>query len=255
MFHRSAARQLRALLAVTTILLVSTPTLAAQRADSTLTVERIFGAGEFSARRLSGARWRPGMDAYTRLEPSPGRSPLQGVDHAQHADHRGGVDVAAAGLVVEAHVPADHGQVEGAAGLGHPVDGLRELPHHLGVLRVAEVQAVDERERPRPDAGQVEDRLGYDARRTGPRADRAPPVVAVGGQGQRPPGVGAGDGVLQAQHGRIAAWSGDGVEEELVVVLPPHPGRVREHPEQVRSAVGGRVERRRIPLARPVAEP
>jgi len=88
MFHRSAARPLRALLAVTTILLVSTPTLAAQRADSTLTVERIFGTGEFSARRLSGARWRPGMDAYTRLEPSPGSQALDLVQYDAESGRR-----------------------------------------------------------------------------------------------------------------------------------------------------------------------
>jgi len=52
-------------------MLVSTP-LAAQRGDSTLTVERIFGTPEFVAGRLDGARWRPGVDAYTRLELAPG---------------------------------------------------------------------------------------------------------------------------------------------------------------------------------------
>ena len=67
----SAARRLRALIAATTVLFVSTP-LTAQRVDSALTVERIFGTGEFAGRRLSGARWRPGVDVYTRLEPSAG---------------------------------------------------------------------------------------------------------------------------------------------------------------------------------------
>jgi dipeptidyl-peptidase-4 len=74
MRHRSAARPLRALIAVTTALLVATPSLAAQRADSMLTVERIFGTPELAARRLGGARWRPGVDAYTRLEQQPGSS-------------------------------------------------------------------------------------------------------------------------------------------------------------------------------------
>jgi dipeptidyl-peptidase-4 len=70
--HRSGVRQLRALIAVTVVSLVSAPRLAAQRADSTLTVERIFGTPEFAAERLDGARWRPGLDAYTRLEQAPG---------------------------------------------------------------------------------------------------------------------------------------------------------------------------------------
>ena len=72
MLDRSASLSARALIAVALVVLAATPRLAAQRADSTLTVERIFGTGEFAARRLSGARWRPGMDAYTRLERSPG---------------------------------------------------------------------------------------------------------------------------------------------------------------------------------------
>jgi dipeptidyl-peptidase-4 len=72
MRHRSAARPLRALIAVTTALLIASPSLAAQRADSMLTVERIFGTPELAARRLGGARWRPGLDAYTRLEQAPG---------------------------------------------------------------------------------------------------------------------------------------------------------------------------------------
>jgi dipeptidyl-peptidase-4 len=54
-------------------LLSTAPPLAAQRADSTLTVERIFATPEFYPRRLSGARWRPGADAYTRLEPFTAR--------------------------------------------------------------------------------------------------------------------------------------------------------------------------------------
>ena len=44
--------------------------LVAQRADSTLTVQRIFASPEFFAQGFRGARWRPGMDAYTRLERS-----------------------------------------------------------------------------------------------------------------------------------------------------------------------------------------
>ena len=44
--------------------------LVAQRGDSTLTVQRIFASPEFSTQGFPGARWRPGMDAYTRLERS-----------------------------------------------------------------------------------------------------------------------------------------------------------------------------------------
>ena len=88
-------------------------------------------------------------------------------------------------LVVEADVAADDRDAERAARLAHAVDGLGQLPHHLGVLGVAEVQAVDERERAGADAREVEHRLGHDQRGAGARVDRAPAVVAVGGERQR----------------------------------------------------------------------
>ena len=44
--------------------------LDAQRPDSMLTVQRIFSAPDYFAAGFRGARWRPGMDAYTRLERS-----------------------------------------------------------------------------------------------------------------------------------------------------------------------------------------
>ena len=78
-----------------------------------------------------------------------GRSPIEVVDEAEHADDRRRVDVVARGLVVEADVAADDRDAERPARLGHAVDRLGELPHHLGMLGVAEVEAVDERERPR----------------------------------------------------------------------------------------------------------
>src|SRR5690348_8524100 len=63
----------RSSIAVVALLSAAAP-LAAQRADSALTVARIFGSGEFDAERFTGARWRPGVEAYTRLEPSASRS-------------------------------------------------------------------------------------------------------------------------------------------------------------------------------------
>ncbi|MDB4882535.1 MAG: ptpA 11 [Gemmatimonadetes bacterium] len=57
-------------LAALALLSAATP-LAAQGADSTLTIDRIFATAELYPSRLAGARWRPGVDAYTRLEASP----------------------------------------------------------------------------------------------------------------------------------------------------------------------------------------
>jgi dipeptidyl-peptidase 4 len=61
--------RLARLLVVTTLLLPAAPVVA-QRPDSVLTVQRIFGAPDYFAQSLNGTRWRPGMDAYTRLERS-----------------------------------------------------------------------------------------------------------------------------------------------------------------------------------------
>ena len=61
---------------------------------------------------------------------------------ADDADHRGGVDAFAEGLVVEADVAAGDRRIEEAAGFGHAFDGFHELRHDLGPLGVAEVEAV-----------------------------------------------------------------------------------------------------------------
>ena len=84
------------------------------------------------------------------------------------------------------------------------------------------------RDRSGADAGEVQHRLGHDEAVPGPRVDRAPPVVAVGGERQAPAGVGAGGRVLEPQHRGVAARAHHGVEEELVVVLRPDPRRVVE---------------------------
>ena len=65
------ARQARFLVLVIALAGVVVPAPgAAQRPDSALTVQRIFAAPDFFAAGFRGARWRPGMDAYTRLERS-----------------------------------------------------------------------------------------------------------------------------------------------------------------------------------------
>ena len=89
----------RPLLALAALLSAVSP-LAAQRADSTLTVERIFASPELHPQRLSGARWRPGVDAYTRLEASPGRADARDLVQYDAASGRRDVILPAARLVV-----------------------------------------------------------------------------------------------------------------------------------------------------------
>ena len=139
------------------------------------------------------------------------------VDDPEDTDDGRRIDVVAEGLVVEADVPADDRDGEGGAGLAHALDHLGELPHHLGVLGVAEVQAVDQGDGPGADAGDVARRLEHGEPPAGAGVETAEPSLAVGGKGQgavRP---------LQPQHGGVGAGPGDRVEEQLVVVLAPHP--------------------------------
>ena len=84
------------------------------------------------------------------------------------------------------------------------------------------------------------------------RVDRAPPVVAVGGEREAAAGVDAGGRVLQPQHGGVAARALDGVEEQLVVVLRPDPRRVARAStsRSAPASVGAGRRRRRRRAAR-----
>ena len=65
------ARPLVLFVALVALVAIAAPaSVVAQRPDSALTVQRIFASPEFFAQGFRGARWRPGMDAYTRLERS-----------------------------------------------------------------------------------------------------------------------------------------------------------------------------------------
>ena len=166
-------------------------------------------------------------------EAEAGDASLQDIDVPEDHDHRRGEDVVAAGCVVQADVAAHDRHAQLPACLGHPVDRLRELPHHLGSFRVAEVEAVDQGERAGPDAGDVTARLRDSQRRPGPRIDSAIAGVAVGGDGQRVATA------AQAKDGGVGlSRPGHRTQEELVVVLPPDPRRVTDpgltqQPEEV----------------------
>ena len=48
----------------------------------------------------------------------------------------------AVGLVVKRDIARHDGEVERAAGFAHAVDGLDDLAHDLGLLRIAEIQTI-----------------------------------------------------------------------------------------------------------------
>ncbi len=166
----------------------------------------------------------------------PRRSGRQAVDEAEGPDDRRRVDVAAEALVVEADVAADDGEPQRQAGLGHAVDGFGQLPHHLGMLGIAEVEAVHDGHRRGSRAGQVEGRLGHRRRGARPRVQGAPGGIGVGGEGQSPlRRREARRG--EPEHGAVAAGALDRVEEQLVVVLTVDPRRVGQQGQDIVSAV------------------
>ena len=158
------------------------------------------------------------------------------VDQAKRADHGGRVDIGAHALVVEADVAANHRDTERLARLGHAIDGFRELPHHCGALRVAEVQAVDQCNRPRTRAGDIEGRFRHYEAGPCTRVESAPAGVPVGGERNR-----AGGGPCrrantrgrEPEHCRIRSRRNDRVAEQLVVVLAERPGGVDKHRQEI----------------------
>ena len=77
------------------------------------------------------------------------------------------------------------GMPSAAARLGHAVDDLGELPHHLGVLGVAEVEAVDERARSAPAHDDVARGFEHREPAAGARVEPAEAAVAVGRERER----------------------------------------------------------------------
>ena len=168
----------------------------------------------------------------TRSGPAAGESAQQ----PEHPDHRRRVDRAVAALVVEAHVAAGHRRAERLAGVAHPADRLGELPHHLGPLGVAEVQAVRDRDRPRAGDRDVARRLGDRVHRAQVRVEPAEPALPVARD----------DRALQRardpDHRGVGLRARDRVALHHPVVLPPHPA-LRGDARRGRAPCGARRSR------------
>src|SRR5947207_9594384 len=96
----TAMPMLRALSGIAFLALSLSTTAIAQAPDSSLlTVERIFGSGEFAADPLGDVRWIPGSAAYTRLEPDSAQRGATALVRYDAATGRREVWVPAARLV------------------------------------------------------------------------------------------------------------------------------------------------------------
>ena len=104
------------------------------------------------------------------------------VDHPEHGHDRGRQDRGVTGLVVEAHVAAGHRDAQLQAPVLQPAAGLGELPHHPGILRGAEVEAVGDGQRGRAADGDVAVGLRERELGAGVRVQLGEPPVAVGGE-------------------------------------------------------------------------
>ena len=154
------------------------------------------------------------------------------------ADDRRRRDRRAAGLVVERDVPRDDGDPERVGRLRDAFDRLRELPADLGLLGVAEVEAVGEGERLAAGAGDVERGLHH-GRPAGLERVAAAERGAVERDGDAARAV-------DPQHRCVEAGTPHRARADEVVVLLEHPGL-----RLVVDRVDGRAGRRRAPPARP----
>ena len=166
------------------------------------------------------------------------------VDHAHDRHDRSRMDRHVAGLVVEAHVATGDRDPQLEAGIRETLDGARELPHHLGVLGAAEVEAVADRDRGRAGDGDVAVRLGEGELRAEVRVEVGVAAVGIGGEGDPETAL-----LVDADHARIVGVAEGGVAHDVAVVLVGDPAHVGE--------VGAADKRQqlllqRLAVARPV---
>ena len=107
------------------------------------------------------------------------------LDQSDHPDDRRRVDRQPPGLIVEAHVPAHHGNLQGLAGIGNPLDGEDELPHDVRPLRVPEIEAIGQGQRPGAGADKVARGLSHGDTCADVWIEHAVETVAVRRDGER----------------------------------------------------------------------
>ena len=143
---------------------------------------------------------------------------LRDAPHVRHdpyrADDRRRVDGAPVRLVVERDVARHDRHPERAARRGHALDRLRELPGDLGLLRVAEVEAVREADRLASGAGDVARRLENRERAAEPRIEPRDPPLPVEAQRE------ASHRRPEAQHRCVEAGPAHGPRADELVVAP-----------------------------------
>ncbi|ABR10497.1 hypothetical protein MPMin1_gp67 [Microbacterium phage Min1] len=192
----------------------------------------VHGVGPGGAGKLRG-RHAEQIDVLALVLPSRGYAARDVVDEAEHAHERSGVDRHVAGLVVERDVPARDRGAQGVAAVGEPVHRLTELPHDLGILRGAEVQAVGDRSGHGAGDRDVAVGLGEGELCARVRVELAVAAVRVGRDREPEARL-----LIDADHAGVVGEAEGRVAEHVVVVLVRDPRRVGE--------VGGAHEREEL---------
>ena len=161
------------------------------------------------------------------------------LQQSQPAYDGGRVDGSTLAFVVQADVAADHRDAQCPTGPRHATDALLQLIIDFGTLRIAEIQAIGERQGFRADAGEVARDLGHRQLAAPEGVQVALPAVPVDGDGD------GGVRFLDAEDRRIAGAGADNrVGLHLVVVLLVHPrsagdiGRSQQLPQGLPGVVG-----------------
>ena len=162
--------------------------------------------------------------------------------NADDANHGRGIDAFAQSFVVEADIATGDGNFKLFARFGDAVDHLRELPHDVRLLRVAEVEAVGCADRRSSRASHVARGFGDGVHRTQARIEIAPASVAIERHGE------AALRSFDTDHPGIArAGTFHGIGLHHVIVLLPHPAFAAdiwtgEQTLQIGRQVGGSAE-------------
>ena len=105
-------------------------------------------------------------------------------ENADDSDHGCWIDSFAQGFVIKADVAASNRNVKFLAGLSDAINHLRELPHDVRLLWIAEIQAIGRAHRSRTRASHVACRIGDGVHRPKLRIEIAPPAVAIERHGE-----------------------------------------------------------------------
>ena len=127
------------------------------------------------------------------------------------------MDVDAVCFVVEGDIPSNDGDVQCFESIGHPLDRFFELPHHLRLLGVSEVQVVDRCHRSGASHRNVESGLVNQSGAADPGVEIAKTPVAVGRNRD------CFFSPLDSEEGTVRARPNHRVQKEHVVVLGVDP--------------------------------